>query len=115
MALEHAFMKATFLSPRLAEVCNTRLGSPGSARMAAASSLGLGAAGVFKTSAALTVSKASMRLSGGRVTRVEPAEEALRRGTSGGVSGGASLAMNPCLQSRGRASRHVQYEKSRRV
>ena len=82
MTLEHAFMKATFLSPRLAEVCNTRLGSPGSARMAAASSLGLGAAGVFKTSAALTVSKASMRLSGGRVTRVEPAEEALR-GTSG--------------------------------
>eukprot|EP00964_Phaeocystis_antarctica_P097812 scaffold63892_cov75-Phaeocystis_antarctica.AAC.2 len=69
MALEHAFMKATFLSPRRAEVWSTRLGSPGSARMAAASSLGLGTAGVFKTSAAPTVSKASMLRCRERVTR----------------------------------------------
>ena len=54
MALEHAFMKSTFLSPRLAEVCRTRLGSPGSACMEEA------VHGGFKTSPALITEKASI-------------------------------------------------------
>ena len=48
-------MNATFLSPRLAEVCRTRLGSPGSACIEAA------VHGVFKTSPSLiTESNASI-------------------------------------------------------